>query len=177
MHRPDGGEFSPSQFCKNALNMKVLMVCLGNICRSPLAEGILRQLTREAGLAWHVDSAGTGSWHIGQQPDPRSVDIARRHGLDITDQRGRQFNRKDFERFDLILTMDQDNYRDVRRLARTEGEREKVQMIMNLVHPGEDRPVPDPYWDDDGFEQVYRMLEHACAHLVEQARNGQLPEG
>jgi len=156
--------------------MKVLMVCLGNICRSPLAEGILSRMAEEAGLSWEVDSAGTGSWHIGQQPDPRSIAIAREKGLDITHQRGRQFDQEDFDRFDLILTMDRENYRNVMQLARTEDDRQKVAMIMNLAQPGKDLSVPDPYWNDKGFEQVYDMLEHACERLVEQVKKGKLPQ-
>lgn len=148
--------------------MKILMVCLGNICRSPLAEGILQEKIRERGLAWEVESAGTGDWHIGEPPDPRSIAIARRYGIDISRQRARQFERADFEHFDLIFTMDATNYRDVLRHAPSAAHHEKVDLIMNLVYPQENRSVPDPYWDDEGFEQVFDMLDRATERLLEQ---------
>ena len=141
---------------------KILMVCLGNICRSPLAEGILKHKAQEAGLDWTVDSAGTGGWHAGQLPDHRSVMIAKQKGIDITDQRARQFQMLDFEQFDKIFVMDTQNFRDVLRLARTEEHRAKVALIMDQIHPGQERSVPDPYHDDDGFEAVFEMLDGAC---------------
>ena len=147
--------------------MKILMVCLGNICRSPLAEGILRKKIEERGLDWQVDSAGTGSWHIGEQPDPRSVLTARKHGIDITGQRARQLRPDDLDRFDLILAMDQSNYRDILRFAASDEQKEKVHLIMNFHRPGTNEAVPDPYWDDDGFEKVYEMLDAACDKLIE----------
>ncbi len=143
------------------------MVCLGNICRSPLAEGILAQKAGIKGLTWEVDSAGTGAWHIGEPPDPRSIAVARKYDVDITGQRARQFRPADFEYFDLILAMDPGNYRDILRHASSAAHREKVELIMNLVHPQENRPVPDPYWDDEGFEQVFRMLDQAAERLLE----------
>lgn len=151
--------------------MRILMVCLGNICRSPLAEGILKRKIKESGLDWEVDSAGTGQWHVGEAPDPRSVEVARKYGVDITYQRARQFDRRDFDHFDLILAMDQSNYRDVLRLAQSGEEERKVKMILNYVEPAADRSVPDPYWDDDGFEQVFHMLDEACGQLVERHSN------
>lgn len=147
--------------------MKILMVCLGNICRSPLAEGIMRNKVAEKGLNWEVDSAGTGFWHIGESPDPRSVLTARRYGLDITGQRARQIKPHDLDHFDLILAMDESNYRDILRLAYSEQQQQKVAMILNYVHPGHNRSVPDPYWDDDGFDQVYRMLTEACERVID----------
>ena len=142
------------------------MVCLGNICRSPLAEGIMKQKIREADLDWTVDSAGTGHWHAGQLPDRRSIVTAGQHGIDITDQRARQFQIADFERFDKIFVMDPQNLRDVLRLARTEEHRAKVALILDQLHPGEQRAVPDPYYDDDGFEEVFQMLDRACEVFV-----------
>ncbi len=147
--------------------MKVLMVCLGNICRSPLAEGILKAKIKEKGLNWMVDSAGTGSWHVGDLPDPRSVVTARKNNINITDQRARQFHASDLDEFDLILTMDKTNYRDVLRFATTEKQRSKVQLIMNFIYPGKNMDVPDPYWDDEGFDKVYQMLVEACESVVE----------
>jgi protein-tyrosine phosphatase len=146
--------------------MKVLMVCLGNICRSPLAEGIMQHKARKMGLDWAVDSAGTGSWHIGELPDARSIRVARQYGIDITYQRARQFQPADFEYFDQIFVMDTQNLRDVLRHARLGEHRAKVDLILNQIHPGEDRSVPDPYLDDDGFEEVFRMLEAACETFI-----------
>ncbi len=146
--------------------MKILMICLGNICRSPLAEGILRKKIEEHGLDWRVESAGTGNWHIGEAPDPRSVATARRHGLDITYQRARQVRPSDLDAFDLLLAMDESNYHDVLALAQTGAQQKKVKMILDFVHPGERRSVPDPYWNDNGFEHVYQLLEEACERVV-----------
>jgi len=147
--------------------MRILMVCLGNICRSPLAEGILKFKVLQRGLNWVVDSAGTGFWHVGDSPDRRSIAVARQHGIDISDQRARQFQPADFERFDRILVMDTQNRQDVLRLARHDGHRAKVQLILDHLHPGQDRSVPDPYYDDDGFEAVFRMLDAACEQLLD----------
>jgi protein-tyrosine phosphatase len=148
--------------------MRILMVCLGNICRSPLAEGILQEKVERLGLGWMVDSAGTGHWHVGDRPDERSIAVARQHGIDITEQRGRQFGPQDFERFDHILVMDTQNRRDVLRLAHTEQQQQKVRLILDYSHPGHDDSVPDPYYDDDGFENVFQMLNTACEAFIHQ---------
>lgn len=151
--------------------MNILMVCLGNICRSPLAQGILEEKIRAHDLDWQVDSAGTGSWHAGEQPDSRSVAVARKYGINITGQRARQIEPADFERFDLIFTMDESNYKNVLNLAPNEEAKEKVRMMMQELQPEERVSVPDPYWNDDGFEQVYQMLSEACdAFLERQAK-------
>lgn len=150
--------------------MKILMVCLGNICRSPLAEGILRRKIEELNLDWEVDSAGTGSWHIGERPDRRSIQVASRHGIDISTQRARQINPRDLDRFDLILAMDRSNFQDVIRMARTDAQRSKVAMILNYVQPGANEGVPDPYWDDDGFDHVFHLLTEACDQVVSQLK-------
>ena len=147
--------------------MKILAVCLGNICRSPLAEGLLRKIAAEAGHDWKIDSAGTGSYHIGEAPDPRSVAVAANNDLDISYQRARQVQPADFDRYDLILAMDRSNYRHLLQMARTEEDRRKVHLILEYADP--DNPggdVPDPYWDDDGFARVYRMLEKAARSIV-----------
>ncbi len=144
------------------------MVCLGNICRSPLAEGIMKHLVDEAKLNWQIDSAGTGAYHIGELPDPRSQAVAKAHGLDITDQRARQFKVRDFDTFDHILVMDSSNYQNVLKLARNREDQQKVELIMNFVEPGMNTAVPDPYWDDDGFEKVYQMLHRAAAAFIQQ---------
>ncbi len=133
-----------------------------------MAEGILREKIRRYGLDWEVDSAGTGSWHIGEAPDARAVLAMRLHGTDISDLRARQFRAGDFDRFDLILTMDQSNYREVMDLARNDKDREKVKLLLDIPYPGKHRSVPDPYWDDDGFEQVYQLLDIATNALIEQ---------
>ena len=146
--------------------MRILMVCLGNICRSPLAEGIMKHKIRERGLDWTVDSAGTGAWHTGELPDRRSIAKASQYGIDITGQRARQFHPSDFERFDRILVMDTQNRRDVLRLALHDEHRAKVQLILDALHPGQERNVPDPYYDDDGFEEVFQMLDAACERIL-----------
>jgi protein-tyrosine phosphatase len=150
--------------------MKILMVCLGNICRSPLAEGILKHKVTQQGLNWEVDSAGTGAYHAGNLPDNRSIAVARKYGIDITDQRARQIKMSDFEEFDWIFVMDVSNYRNVVSLAKTEVAKAKVVMIRNLVSAGGNEQVPDPYWGDDGFENVYQMLDEACEVLIEKEK-------
>ncbi|TXB61753.1 low molecular weight protein-tyrosine-phosphatase [Phaeodactylibacter luteus] len=150
---------------------RVLMVCLGNICRSPLAQGILEAKAASQHLAVEVDSAGTSHWHAGEKPDPRSVYTAAQHGLDISGQRARQFTPNDFRSYDLILAMDQSNYDDILRLAPDETAQKKVKKIMDFV-PGAQAGsnVPDPYWDDDGFEKVYEMLDQACEGIIRSVR-------
>jgi protein-tyrosine phosphatase len=142
--------------------VKILMVCLGNICRSPLAEGILAsKLPKEKFI---VDSAGTGHWHVGHQPDPRSIDVARRNGLDISLQRGRQFSATDFDDYDYIYVMDNANYADVVALARNAEDRAKVRLVLDEMFPGENVDVPDPYFGlPNGFDMVYRMLDDTCS--------------
>jgi len=146
--------------------MKILMVCLGNICRSPLAEGIMRQKIEERGLAWKVDSSGTSGWHEGNLPDRRSIEVARANGLDITNQRSRQINAQDLSSFDLILAMDSSNYNDILRLAVSDIQKEKVKLILNYLYPNENRGVPDPYYEG-GFEKVYLMLEKSCENIIQ----------
>ena len=154
--------------------MKILMVCLGNICRSPLAEGIMENKINTYNLNWKVDSAGTGSWHIGSSPDSRSVDVARHHNIDIRNQRGRQFTKEDFDHFDLIFAMDSQNYQNITKLAPDNKAKEKVQLIMNLHQPGYNQSVPDPYWDDNGFQGVFDMLELACEGIVNKYKESRL---
>ncbi len=147
--------------------MKILMVCLGNICRSPLAEGILQKKVDEHQLKWEVDSAGTGSWHAGEQADPRSIEVADQHGLDIRYQRSRQLTEADMDIFDLIFAMDASNYQNILKLATTAEQKAKVHMIMNMADEGQNEGVPDPYWGDDGFENVYQMLDRATDGIIE----------
>ena len=143
------------------MKTRILMVCLGNICRSPLAEGILKSKVDPDKV--FVDSAGTSNYHVDDAPDPRSVSIARERELDITSQRGRQFSVEDFDNFDKIYVMDMSNYHDVISLARNEEDKQKVSLILNEIFPGENVEVPDPYHGgNDGFSKVYDMLDEAC---------------
>lgn len=145
--------------------VKVLMVCLGNICRSPLAEGILKSKT-DAGQIY-VDSAGTGGWHIGELPDARSIEVAQANGLNIKDQRCRKFSEKDFIDFDWIYVMDKSNYDDVMALANSPSDASKVNMILNEVAADLNEEVPDPYYGgDNGFQLVYDMLDEACEQIA-----------
>lgn len=142
--------------------MKILMVCLGNICRSPLAHGIMGHLAKQNGLNWEIDSAGTGAWHSGEAPDKRSVKVAQSHGIDISTQRARQFQVSDFENFDRILVMDQENLKNVLALAQNEEQKAKVALLLG------DEIVPDPYWDNNLFEPVFQMIEKACHQFIAQ---------
>ncbi len=139
------------------------MVCLGNICRSPLAEGIMRHLVNEQELNWEIASAGTGDWHVNQPADKRSIDVASSFGYDISKQRAKHFNKEMFEDFDHILVMDQNNLRDVLKLASNEIQREKVKLFL----PDESE-VTDPYFDDRLFEPVFLEIEERCKQLIEE---------
>jgi protein-tyrosine phosphatase len=146
--------------------MKILMVCLGNICRSPLAEGILAHKTKHLNVK--VDSAGTAAYHIGELPDTRSIEIAKKYNIDLTPQRARQFSRADFDEFDVIYAMDTNNYAHLISLAETKEERDKVRMILNEINPLACESVPDPYYGgENGFQNVYDMLDKACGKIVQ----------
>lgn len=142
---------------------RILMVCLGNICRSPLAEGILKAKVDTDFI--HVDSAGTSAFHRGELPDNRSIEIANKYSIDITNQRSRQFIAADFEIFDTIYVMDNSNKNNVLALAKSMNDRNKVKLILNESHPEKDLNVPDPYYDN-GFENVYQMLDRACTNIA-----------
>jgi len=143
---------------------KILMVCLGNICRSPLAEGILKSKLPNNFI---VDSAGTANYHVGRSPDKRSIAVATKHGLDISNLSGRQFNSSDFDVFDMIYVMDESNFMNVVKLAKNDNDLAKVTLILNEVHPNMNYEVPDPYYGGDhGFENVYQMLDEACDIIV-----------
>lgn len=140
------------------------MVCLGNICRSPLAEGILKKKTEH--LKVIVDSAGTASYHTGSSPDKRSIAIGEKYNIDIQNQRARQFSISDFDSFDKIYAMDTDNYTNIISLARNEKDKEKVDVILNELNPGKFDSVPDPYYGGvNGFEDVYVLLDQACEKI------------
>lgn len=148
--------------------MKILSVCLGNICRSPMAEGIIRDRLAEAGISVETDSAGTAAYHVGEKPDNRAMACMQKNGHDITDLRARQFQKSDFQNFDLIFAMDRSNYDNILRLAETEADRDKVSMFLNLSTPGMDAEVPDPYYGGDGgFQHVYDLLTDATDKLIE----------
>lgn len=148
---------------------KILMVCLGNICRSPLAEGILK--SKLPTDTFEVDSAGTGGWHAGEHPDKRSILTAKNHRIDISNQRARQFKLADFQNFDYIFAMDNSNYKDIIRLAPDEASKSKVRLILNELYPGENIPVPDPYYgEQNGFEQVYNLLDEACDIIADKLK-------
>lgn len=141
------------------------MVCLGNICRSPLAEGLLAsKLPKDK---FFVDSAGTGGYHIGREPDTRSIATAKKYGIDISYQKARKFTPKDFDEFDYIFVMDNTNYDDVVFLAKSDDHKQKVALILNELFPGDNVDVPDPYYGlQNGFDMVYEMLNEATDLLA-----------
>lgn len=143
------------------------MVCLGNICRSPLAEGILQHKARQAGLNWTVDSAGTNSYHIGDTPHPLSQKVALLHGIDISRQRARRLTGADFDRYDKIYALAGNVIADMRSLARQQFLASKVDLLMNELHPGSNRDVPDPYYGaEPGYHEVFRMIDEACDSII-----------
>jgi len=143
-----------------------MMVCLGNICRSPLAHGILQKEIIDQNLNWEVESSGTSSFHNGELPDKRSIEVAEKNGIDIRAQRSRLFLKNDLHNFDLILTMDSSNYQNVIRMASSEEEREKVKLLLNYAYPNENRAVPDPYYEG-GFQSIFDMINEAVLKLIE----------
>ncbi len=168
--------------------MRLLFVCLGNICRSPTAEGVMRSLVREAGLenSIELDSAGTGAWHVGSPPDARAVAAARARGITLHGS-ARQVSGDDFDEFDLVLAMDRSNMRELRQLAPGEQERAKVRLLREFdprAHDGSDRvaqdrdgealEVPDPYYGaPGGFDEVFDLVQAACAGLLAQIAAGE----
>ncbi|MBL8011386.1 MAG: low molecular weight phosphotyrosine protein phosphatase [Flavobacteriales bacterium] len=153
--------------------MRILTVCLGNICRSPMAEGVLRHRAAASGLEVVTDSAGTSHFHTGEAPDRRAREAMRRHGIDISDLRARQVVAEDFERFDLLLAMDASNLRDLHALAPSEALRAKAVLMMDFAPGHAWREVPDPYYGgDEGFDEVYHMLDEAVTGLIARIRHG-----
>ncbi len=157
--------------------MKILMVCLGNICRSPLAEGILKDKLKKRNITAEVDSSGTSDYHFGEEPDTRTIAVAEKHKIDISQHRGRHFTAKDFGIYDKIYAMDSSNFRNIVNLARNENDRSKVQMILNVTNPGKNIDVPDPYYSkNDGFELVFMLLDDACEKIADSLeKNNRLP--
>ena len=150
--------------------MRILMVCMGNICRSPLAEGIFRREVLEAGFDWEVDSAGTIGWHAGSAPDPRSVAVARANGLDITGQRARHIQPADLHRFDYVFAMDAQNLDYLHQLPTAADGSSRIHLYLEFAGSGHGLEVPDPYLDDAGFPVVYRLLESAAANVIARIR-------
>ena len=147
--------------------MKILMVCLGNICRSPLAEGIMENEIKKAGLDWEVDSAGTNGYHIGEAPHRLSQKVARQNGIDICHQRARQFVKEDFERYDKIYAMADDVLDEIKWIAKSTYNPSKVDLLLNELYPGENRSVPDPwYGPEPGYHDVYKLIDEACKKII-----------
>lgn len=144
---------------------RVLMVCLGNICRSPMAEGILKRKARFSGLVLYVDSAGTSDWHRDELPDERAIVEMGKYGIDISGQRSRPFKTADFDKFDHILVMDTSNRENVLAMARNNVDRSKVHLILDFGNEVKGMSVPDPYYDD-GFDRVYELLDYACDSFI-----------
>ena len=143
------------------------MVCLGNICRSPLAEGILKHKAKQAGLNWIVESAGTNGYHVGEAPHRLSQKVAKLNGIDICEQRARQFVAADFDRYDKIYAMADDVIADMKRIARNKYDASKADLLLNELYPGEDRSVFDPwYGEEPGYHEVYQMISEACDAII-----------
>lgn len=147
--------------------MKILFVCLGNICRSPLAEGILRAKISDKDLDIEIESAGFESYHINEPPDKRAIKICSKYGIDITEKKCRLFTSEDFDKFDRIYVMDSANYRDVQYFSRNEEDMEKVKYLLSVID-GKDQSVPDPYYGGDvGFEKVFSLVNEACEKIAD----------
>jgi len=147
--------------------MKILMVCLGNICRSPLAEGILQDKAFKAGLKWSVESAGTNGYHTGEPPHHLSIKVAAKNGINIQQQRSRKFVAEDFERFDTIYAMAEDVMDDMRRIAKNKFDAKKAKLLLNELFPGQNKEVPDPwYGPEKGYHEVYELIDEACEMIV-----------
>jgi protein-tyrosine phosphatase len=147
--------------------MKILMVCLGNICRSPLAEGIMQHKAKQAGLHWQVDSAGTGNWHIGEPPHRLSQKTALHYGVDIGHQKCRQFKPGDMQAFDVIFFMEKANMDDAKVIAGAHWDASKAKLLLNEVHPGSNKAVPDPYYGTEpDYHDVFHLISDACDAFI-----------
>lgn len=148
------------------MKIKVLMVCLGNICRSPLAEGILKSKIDTNNIV--VDSAGTGGYHIGNPPDPRSISVAKKYGIDISNQVCRKLKASDLDEFDIIYAMDKSNYGNILALSKNQKQAQKIKLLLNETDAKDIVEVPDPYYDSvDGFETVYHLIDQACEEIAQ----------
>jgi len=151
--------------------MKILMVCLGNICRSPLADGVLKQKVLDNDLDVYVDSCGTSSYHIGKQPDERMMKTALKHDVDISSLKARQFTKQDFINFDVIYVMDSSNYNNVFALATSETDKEKIKFFLNELYPNSNMAVPDPYFGgEQGFEDVFKLIDETTDVILEKLK-------
>ena len=147
--------------------MKILMVCLGNICRSPLAEGILKKKALQAGLNWTIDSAGTNGFHTGQAPHHLSQKVARQNNIDISQQISRNFNTEDFNYYDKIFAMAGDVITDMKRISGKDFNTNKATLFLNELQPGQNRDVPDPWFgDEDGYHEVFDLINKTCDAIV-----------
>jgi protein-tyrosine phosphatase len=147
--------------------MKILMVCLGNICRSPLAEGILKHRVKEAGLHWQIDSAGTNGYHVGEPPHKLSQKVAKLNGIDICQQRGRLFSKTDFDKYDKIYALADDVLDEIKWMAKEKFDPLKADLLMNELYPGKNSSVPDPwYGPEPGYHEVYTMIDAACSAII-----------
>ena len=152
--------------------MTILMVCLGNICRSPLAEGILKEKCKKAGLSWKIESAGTNGFHNGEAPHYLSQKIARINNIDISNQQSRKFVKQDFERFDKIYAMAEDVIDEIKQIGKDQYISTKVNLLMDEVYPNQNKEVPDPYYGaEDGYHSVYNMIEIACDEIIKNYAN------
>lgn len=147
--------------------MKILMVCLGNICRSPLAEGIMQNMAREKNLDLLIDSAGTSAWHEGERPDRRSIAVAQKNGINISNLRSRPLHRSDFDEFDYLFAMDLQNLDDLKTMAETDHHLKKIHLFLEFAEM-KVKEVPDPYYTtENGFEYVYQLLNDACEKTIQ----------
>ena len=148
--------------------MKILVVCLGNICRSPLAEGLLEHKARQAGLHWHIESAGTNGYHNGEAPHRLSQKVARLNGIDICHQRSRQLVKEDFDRFDKIYALADDVLDEMKRIGKEKFDAAKADLLLNELHPGKNYSVPDPWsGPEHGYHEVYKLIDAACDAIIQ----------
>jgi protein-tyrosine phosphatase len=152
--------------------MKILMVCLGNICRSPLAEGILQEKAFKAGLNWSVESAGTDTYHVGEPPHPLSQKVARMNGIDICNQRARRFVAEDFDRYDKIYALAKEVVHEIRRIAKNKFNESKIDLLMNELYPGKNLDVRDPWSGPEaGYHEAFELIDKACEAIVAKAQD------
>lgn len=150
--------------------MKILCVCYGNICRSPMAEGVLKHRSAKLNLEFEVDSAGTSHWHIGEHPDKRAIQTSEKNGIDISKLRARQLKTEDFDEFDIIFAMDKSNYNDILSLAKNEIHRNKVELFLNMAYPMSNADVHDPYYDGS-FQEVFKVIDKAAEIIIQKIKN------